>query len=218
MGFAVDVHLRPAALEPARAGRQLRREPADQLAFPVWQLVQQLQKSDKRGRNRPPPGRSKRRLSSRSRYVAGDCKVALVVARICSRREEVHGAHRLTKLFRRLHAVYAEAAHSGLPLDVVDELQRTRRLRRAEFLAGAASAGATLLAACSSKPAQTVMKSAGAPRILIIGGGLAGASCAYRLWKAGVPVHAVRGQLSVWRTDVDVAQLLRRRTAGRARR
>lgn len=120
----------------------------------------------------------------------------------------------LTNLLRRLHAVHAEAEHSGLPVDVVDELQRTRRLRRGEFLAGAASAGASLLAACSSKPAQTVMKTAGAPRILIIGGGLAGVSCAYRLWKAGVPFtlcdanSAFGGRTWTLRNFFDAGQLV----------
>ncbi len=93
----------------------------------------------------------------------------------------------LTTLLRRAHAACAEAERTGLPVDVVAEEHRLRRLGRAEFLAGAASASATLLAACSSKPAQTLVKTAGAPRIVIVGGGLAGAVCAYRLNKAGIP-------------------------------
>jgi monoamine oxidase len=92
----------------------------------------------------------------------------------------------LTNLLRRIHAAHAEAEHTRLPVDVVAEEQHARRLRRAEFLAGAASVGATLLAACS-KPAQTVTKAVAAPRIVIIGGGLAGATCAFRLWQRGVP-------------------------------
>lgn len=90
----------------------------------------------------------------------------------------------LTTLLRRAHAACAEAEHSGLPLDVVAEQHRVHRLRRAEFLAGA---GAAMLAACSIKPTQTVMKTAGAPRIVIVGGGLAGTVCAHRLAKAGIP-------------------------------
>jgi len=91
----------------------------------------------------------------------------------------------LTKLLQRIHVAHAEAERTALPVEAVFEQHRQRRLKRAEFLAGAAGAG--LLAACSSQPAQTVMNTAGAPRIIIVGGGLAGTSCAYRLWQAGVP-------------------------------
>ena len=93
----------------------------------------------------------------------------------------------LTSLLRRIHAAHEEAARTHEPVGEVFERQRTRRIRRAEFLAGAAGASAALLGACTSQPAQTVMKAAGAPRIVIVGGGLAGTSCAYKLWQAGVP-------------------------------
>ncbi|HXW52429.1 MAG TPA: FAD-dependent oxidoreductase [Candidatus Acidoferrales bacterium] len=93
----------------------------------------------------------------------------------------------LTTLLQRAHAACAESQLSGLPVDIVAEEHRVRRLGRAEFLAGAASASAALLAACSSKPAQTIMRQAGAPRVVIVGGGLAGATCAYRLHKSGIP-------------------------------
>jgi len=93
----------------------------------------------------------------------------------------------LTRLLQRVHAAHAQAAHSSEPVDEIFEEHRERRIRRVEFLAGAAGVGATLLAGCTSRPAQTVMNAAGAPRVVIVGGGLAGASCAYRLWQAGVP-------------------------------
>jgi monoamine oxidase len=96
----------------------------------------------------------------------------------------------LTKLLQRIHAAHAEAACTGVPPSVVFQEQRLRRLRRSEFLAGAAGASATVLAACSSRPAQTVKAIASAtmaPRVVIVGGGLAGTTCAYRLWQAGVP-------------------------------
>ena len=93
----------------------------------------------------------------------------------------------LTGLLRRIHAAHAEAAFTKEPAADVFERQRRQRLSRAEFLAGAAGASATVLAACASQPAKTVMKTASAPRIVIVGGGLAGTVCAYRLWQAGVP-------------------------------
>jgi monoamine oxidase len=90
----------------------------------------------------------------------------------------------LTYLLRRAHAVCVEAELTGLPIDVVSERQRLRRLKRAEFLAGT---GAVLLASCAPRPAQTVQKMVGVPRIVIVGGGLAGTVCAYRLHEAGIP-------------------------------
>jgi monoamine oxidase len=98
----------------------------------------------------------------------------------------------LTSLLQRIHAAHAQAEQTGLPVDAVFEDQRLRRLSRTEFLAGAAGVGATLAAGCASHPAQTVAESTaaaspGGPRIVIVGGGLAGVSCAYRLSQAGVP-------------------------------
>lgn len=93
----------------------------------------------------------------------------------------------LTNILRQIHAAHAESAQSGDPVDQVFVQQRERRIARSQFLAGAAGISAALLAACSSQPTKSIMKSASAPRILIVGGGLAGTLCAYRLWKAGVP-------------------------------
>jgi monoamine oxidase len=94
----------------------------------------------------------------------------------------------LTDLFRRIHAAHAEAQVRGVPADVVFEQQSQRRIARREFLAGAAAIGATAsLAGCSGLPRGTAVKTAGAPRVVIVGGGLAGMTCAYRLMQAGVP-------------------------------
>jgi monoamine oxidase len=90
----------------------------------------------------------------------------------------------LTDLLRLAHAACAQAERSGLPVDVVAEQQRLGRLKRAEFLAGA---GAALLASCAPKQTQPLMKTTAAPRIVIVGGGLAGAVCGYRLHQAGLP-------------------------------
>src|SRR5579872_1219673 len=93
----------------------------------------------------------------------------------------------LTATLRRVHAAHAAAAATGLPAFEILASNGARRFARREFLAGAVGASALLAAACSSEPSKTVLRSAAAPRILILGGGLAGAVCAYRLWKAGVP-------------------------------
>jgi monoamine oxidase len=99
----------------------------------------------------------------------------------------------LTRLLQQIHLAHAEAEVTGVPVDEVFATQQQQRLHRREFLAGAVGASAALLWACSGVGSQqrsgavTARSSSGTPRIVIVGGGLAGASCAYRLWQAGVP-------------------------------
>jgi len=93
----------------------------------------------------------------------------------------------LTQKLRQVHAAHREAAATGMPVDEVFERQAQWRISRSAFVAGAAGAAASLLASCTPKPVQTIVKSAGRTRVLIVGGGLAGMTCAYRLWNAGVP-------------------------------
>src|SRR6266545_6234257 len=77
----------------------------------------------------------------------------------------------------------AEAHRRRIPIDeAVDERRTTRRrfLRDAGAVA-AAAAGATALG-----PLASVARGATTGRIAIVGGGLAGLTCAYRLKQAGV--------------------------------
>ena len=98
----------------------------------------------------------------------------------------------LTRLLQQVHLAHAEAAATGMPADEVFTAQRERRLQRKEFLAGALGTTAGLVAACSgvapkqSSGAAPSGGASGAARVVIVGGGLAGVSCAYRLWQAGV--------------------------------
>src|ERR1700687_1370708 len=87
----------------------------------------------------------------------------------------------LTGLLRRIHAAHFEAQHTGVPADEVFELQ-AERLTRRRFLGQAAGVGAALAAAAWPLPAFTK----NAPRVVIVGGGLGGVTCAYRLMQAGV--------------------------------
>ncbi|MBV8338608.1 MAG: FAD-dependent oxidoreductase [Candidatus Eremiobacteraeota bacterium] len=99
----------------------------------------------------------------------------------------------LTRLLQQIHLAHAEADATGIRVDEVFASQHERRLQRKEFLAGIAGASATLLASCSNvrvpagSGAAPSASAAGGSRVVIVGGGLAGVSCAYRLSQAGVP-------------------------------
>jgi monoamine oxidase len=88
-----------------------------------------------------------------------------------------------TPLARRLgeaSSVAAEAAARSTSVDEVLE-DRAGRLRRRELLAG--GAGLAAAAMLSGRLSRAI--AASAPRIVVVGGGLAGLTCAYRLGQAG---------------------------------
>ena len=91
----------------------------------------------------------------------------------------------LTDLLRRIHAAHAESTALGVPVDEVFEAQSRRQaLTRGDFLRGAAAAGGALAFAGAATPLRALAKTA--PRVVIVGGGLAGTTCAYRLRQSGV--------------------------------
>ncbi|HEX4951332.1 MAG TPA: FAD-dependent oxidoreductase [Blastocatellia bacterium] len=89
-----------------------------------------------------------------------------------------------TPLFRKLQQACRtalQAQQTGLPLDeVIARNAAARRFSRRDFLTQALSAGVT----AAALPALT--KANGASRVVIVGAGLAGLTCAYRLRKRGV--------------------------------
>ncbi len=81
-------------------------------------------------------------------------------------------------LLRSIHELArdAKASHaSGIPIDELREIRAARKLSRRRFLAGTA-AGAAALALPSRARART-----GQPKITIVGGGIAGLTCALTL-------------------------------------
>lgn len=93
----------------------------------------------------------------------------------------------LTDLLRRIHAAHAESQVRGVPADEVFDEQRQRKIARRDFLAGALATGVALDAWSTGAmwPVRAAAKSSGSPRIVIVGGGLAGINCAYRLFLNG---------------------------------
>jgi monoamine oxidase len=91
-----------------------------------------------------------------------------------------------TPLFRAVQEcadAAREAAVRGMPVDEVLGERSERRLTRGRLVRDAGFAG---LAAAGFARFAPIAKAAGTPRIVVVGGGLAGLTCAYRLMQAGL--------------------------------
>ena len=100
----------------------------------------------------------------------------------------------IVDLLRRAAVIAAHAKRTGRPLDEVIDIEREARIDRARrrFLRDAAGAsGALLLAACA--PAAMKPKRDD-DAVVIVGAGVAGLTCAYRLRQAGVAVRVYEAQ------------------------
>jgi monoamine oxidase len=86
----------------------------------------------------------------------------------------------LTVALRRAHAAYLSSEATGIPVDEIVEMRAQPTLPRGAFLAGAGAA----LAGAVAWPLRAV--AAHSPRVAIVGAGLAGLTCAYRLRQAGI--------------------------------
>lgn len=100
----------------------------------------------------------------------------------------------IVDLLRRAAAIAAHAKRTGRPLDEVIDVEREARIDRARrrFLRESAGVSAALLlAACA--PA-TMKPKRDDDAVVIIGAGVAGLTCAYRLRQAGIAVRVYEAQ------------------------
>jgi monoamine oxidase len=86
----------------------------------------------------------------------------------------------LTRKLREAQAACEEAQATGAPIDEISDIRAERRARldRRDVLAGAAAIGL----GAAAWPRRVRARAKDAPRIVIVGAGLAGLACAQQLW------------------------------------
>jgi monoamine oxidase len=94
-------------------------------------------------------------------------------------------------MLREAHAACAESADTGVPIDEITAIRAERSSTRREFLRQAGTMAATVIAAGAT---SRLAFAGNAPRIVIVGGGLAGLRCAHKLWTR----HGIASTVYEW--------------------
>jgi monoamine oxidase len=95
----------------------------------------------------------------------------------------------LATLFTKAYGQIQRSRRCGMPLAELVEQEAERSRQRRAFLRGAAAVGASLALPAFAQAGDTVdalVALRRQPRVAIIGGGMAGLTCAYRLKQKGV--------------------------------
>ena len=97
---------------------------------------------------------------------------------------------------RRAQAVSRRARRTGCGVDEADDILE-RHLSRRHFLIGAgATVSAAAMPAAFADPAGATERDGAAPNIVVVGSGIAGLGCAYRLWRK----HGIRASVYEYNT------------------
>lgn len=102
----------------------------------------------------------------------------------------------LAHLLQRAAALAAHSRRSGEPLDELIERSRAARVdaARRRFLLTSAGASVALLAGCARLPR---LADPGTDDVVVVGAGIAGLTCAWRLRQAGIGVRVYEAQARV---------------------
>ena len=96
----------------------------------------------------------------------------------------------LAQMVQTLFRNARQASARRLPVDALIEERQVRRLHRREFLGRTVKAGALALGGGALGGVENLARAANrSPKVAIIGAGLAGLTCAYRLRRHGI--HSV---------------------------
>ncbi|MFD0568486.1 flavin monoamine oxidase family protein [Kitasatospora gansuensis] len=94
----------------------------------------------------------------------------------------------LPEPLRAVFATHAEARRRGMPVAEVAGERAEQQLSRRQLLGTAGAIAAATVPAGLLAPSRAAAAAPTAPRVVIVGAGLAGLRCAHQLWNRGTPI------------------------------